>query len=61
MPIDYKTNFNVYETIKHDPGITSNNLLKVATNKDSFNKSISYLITSGRIYIDHRQQRYYPT
>ena len=60
MAIDYNTNLNIYETVKDNPGITSTNLRKAAENSTSFKKSISYLVTSGRIYYDHSNKRYYP-
>jgi len=61
MAIDYNTNINIYETVKAHPGISSTNLRKAAENSISFKKSISYLVTSGRIYYDHSSKRYYPT
>lgn len=60
MAIDYNTNLNIYETVKSNPGILSSNLKKEAKNSVAFKKSISYLVTSGRIYYDHSNKRYYP-
>jgi len=60
MAIDYNTNFNIYETVKANPGISSIRLRKAAENSIVFKKSISYLVTSGRIYYDHSNKRYFP-
>ena len=60
MAIDYNTNFNIYETVKANPGISSIRLRKSAESGVAFKKSISYLVTSGRIYYDHLNKRYFP-
>lgn len=61
MSIDFNTNFNVYEAIKHNPGITSSELRKHSKGADSFKKSISYLTDKGSIYYDHKNKQYFTT